>query len=194
MCSLNIDKTNKLFSKGRLALFFVSMLLCALAQPHRGWLLCTLVSFAGFGLFFYATRFTRGKARFLLALSWFFCVQVALLFWLATPMYQGLYVYGLLTLLSTLLGLQFAFFTMWVPTGRPVGILEGLMLSSVWTLLEWVRLFFLCGFVWNPLGLTLTATPYLAQLASIWGVYGLSFIVMCCNLSLYRCLAVLIAI
>lgn len=185
MCSLNIDKTNKLFSKGRLALFFSSMLLCALAQPHRGWLLCALVSFAAFGLFFYAVRFARGKARFLLAFSWFFCVQVALLFWLATPMYQGFYVYGLLALLSALLGLQFALFTMIVSTRRSPGLLQGLMLSSVWTLMEWVRLFFLCGFVWNPLGLTLTATPYLAQLASIGGVYGLSFIVMLCNLSLY---------
>jgi apolipoprotein N-acyltransferase len=43
-------------------------------------------------------------------------------------------------------------------------------------------LFVLSGFSFNPIGLSLTATIYAMQFASLWGIYGLSFWVMLVNL------------
>ena len=194
MCSDNAN-SNKLVSLLKKTSFWTrglcflsSWVICALAQPHKGWLFCALASFLGLGLFFSSLSLIKGKKRrFFAGFIWFFSLQCVLLLWLATPEYQGYYVYFLLTLLCSLLGLQFGLFTWLVPTCRQeLSMPKILFLSALWTLLEWSRLFFLCGFIWNPLGLTLTATPYLAQLASLTGVYGLSFLVMLCNLLFYK--------
>ena len=48
--------------------------------------------------------------------------------------------------------------------------------------MEWSRLHVLCGFAWNPVGLSHTAFPIGSQMAAIWGVFGLSFWVMLINL------------
>ena len=47
--------------------------------------------------------------------------------------------------------------------------------------MEWSRIFVLSGFSWNPIGLTLASSDYARQLASIGGVFGLSFWVMFTN-------------
>ena len=45
-----------------------------------------------------------------------------------------------------------------------------------WVLLEWIRSFILTGFPWNPLGSVFVFEPMFMQTASLWGVYGLSFL------------------
>ncbi len=49
-------------------------------------------------------------------------------------------------------------------------------------LLEWVRLYFFTGFTWNPAGLAFGGSSYAIQLASLFGIYGLSFWVIWTNL------------
>jgi apolipoprotein N-acyltransferase len=51
-----------------------------------------------------------------------------------------------------------------------------------WVFMEWIRLFFFCGFTWNPVGLALTDSPYSLQMASLFGIFGLSFWVIWVNL------------
>jgi len=51
-----------------------------------------------------------------------------------------------------------------------------LAVASVWTLVEWWRGWFLTGLPWNPMGSTWTETLPVLQGASVFGVYGLSFI------------------
>ena len=190
MCS---EKTNSKFFLNKketlvsTLLFCVSLIICAFAQPHYSALLCMVASFVSFGLFFYSLKKVKSKRlRFALGLVWFFCVQASLLLWLATPDYQGVYVYFLLTLLCLLLGVQFGFLTALVGAKQEMKWPKILFLSALWTLFEWSRHFFLCGFIWNPVGLTLTALTHSAQLASLAGVYGLSFLVMLCNMAFYR--------
>ena len=48
--------------------------------------------------------------------------------------------------------------------------------------MEWLRLFFLCGFSWNPIGLALTHFSPALQFTSLFGVFGMSFWVMMTNL------------
>ena len=48
--------------------------------------------------------------------------------------------------------------------------------------MEWIRLFFLTGFPWNPIGLALTTNDYSVQIASFSGIYGLSFWIILTNI------------
>lgn len=50
--------------------------------------------------------------------------------------------------------------------------------GATWVLLEWTRSFVLSGFPWNLLGTVFTVHPAFMQTASLWGVYGLSFLVV----------------
>jgi apolipoprotein N-acyltransferase len=59
---------------------------------------------------------------------------------------------------------------------RPVRSVVGL--AALWTVLEWVRgMWPVGGFAWGQLGSTQTGDPFLLRLASVAGVWGLSFVV-----------------
>jgi apolipoprotein N-acyltransferase len=60
--------------------------------------------------------------------------------------------------------------------------------AALWALIEWSRLFCMCGFSWNPIGLALTHCSFSLQYASLFGVFGLSFWVMWTNLAVLEAL------
>lgn len=84
------------------------------------------------------------------------------------------------------LGAQFGILTSLVPRKRDVSLFEILYLASLWTLFEWSRVYFISGFTWNPVGLHLATNSFSMGPAALFGVYGLSFLVMLTNLSCYR--------
>ncbi len=49
--------------------------------------------------------------------------------------------------------------------------------SALWVILEFIRSFILFPFPWNLLGYTSLSSEYIAQFASVVGVYGMSFLV-----------------
>ena len=61
------------------------------------------------------------------------------------------------------------------------GIPRALFAAAVWTGLEWVRSNLLTGFAWNHLGVSQYRALPLLQLASLGGVYALSFLVALLN-------------
>ncbi len=61
-------------------------------------------------------------------------------------------------------------------TFYPSGIRQLLAFSALFTIFEWVRSWFLTGFPWNLLGSVWENTLPILQSASVWGVYGLSFL------------------
>lgn len=70
---------------------------------------------------------------------------------------------------------------------RPV--LSSVGLAALWTVLEWVRgMWPVGGFTWGQLGSTQTDDPFLLRLASVAGVWGISFVVI-----LVGCLVLLAA-
>ena len=65
---------------------------------------------------------------------------------------------------------------------RPVP--DGLMPlwgAALWTGLEFIRTHALTGFPWGVLGYSQYANPYLLQTADLFGVLGISFILVACN-------------
>ena len=66
---------------------------------------------------------------------------------------------------------------------------ETLLLAPLlWVSLEYLRSFFLTGFPWASLGYSQYSHLPFIQMADITGIYGLSFVIILVNVSLYRVL------
>lgn len=65
-------------------------------------------------------------------------------------------------------------------------------LAAAWVALEWLRGWFLTGFPWNFLGVSQWRQVPLIQLASVTGVYGVSFLVCWGSVALAGALVVLV--
>ena len=164
-------------------LFIISFVIVSWGQPHISPFLSVLASSFGFALFWIALFRIQGKkARFIYAAIWFFAVQLVQLSWLASPTYQGAYIYFVYLGLSMGLGIQFGILPLFLPQKAPIIFRRILGIAALWTLMEWGRLYILCGFAWNPVGLSMTGFSLGSQLAAVVGIFGLSFLVMVVNL------------
>ena len=169
------------------ALFGLSWLIVAFGQPARSVWLCPLAAVCGFALFWIAVRESKTR-KFWWASAWYCCVQLIQLSWLTSIEYQGYYILAVYVVLCACLGLQFGLITQFLFRGERRSSCRAahiVAVASLWTLMEWSRLFVLCGFSWNPVGLAMTGGVYAMQLANIWGIYGLSFWVILVNAALY---------
>ncbi|MFN4174075.1 MAG: apolipoprotein N-acyltransferase, partial [Parachlamydiaceae bacterium] len=139
---------------------------------------------AGLAIFWGSTLNLGARRRFWLSLFFMAGCQMVQLYWFVSHPY--LYIYVLWTFLALLIGLSFAIITAQVTRKNLNSFIRILGIASLATLFEWARLFLLSGFSWNPIGLSLSANPYSLQMASLFGIYGLSFWVYLTNLLLVR--------
>jgi apolipoprotein N-acyltransferase len=139
------------------------------AQPWQGFLLgylCGILWFAGTCYWIYNTMHEYG------GLSVFAAVGVQFLFCL----YLGLYLGAFGFLMSVVASKS--------PFRRVNGVTWALLLSPMlWVALELARAD-ISGFPWNLLGITQVDNIPLARIATITGVYGLSFEIMVVNAAL----------
>ncbi len=136
-------------------------LILALREVHRG---------SGFWI-----GFTTGMAHF-----------VTLVYWTVhtmntyghLPWYQCIF---LLILLAAYLSLYPALFGVAVTRlcNRPGSLI--LTAPAVWTALEFLRTWLFTGFPWELLGYSQYNHPWIIQVADLWGVYGLSTLIMWVN-------------
>ena len=171
---------------------FVSFSIVAFGTPSLSGILSSLAAACGLALFWSATN--KLSRRFWIAFGWFTSVQAIQLNWMVSFDYMGYAILLIYLLVIVGLGLQFGILTRCITL--PLSWRQILGLSGFWALMEWSRLFFLSGFPWNPIGLTLSANSYSIQFASCVGVYGLCFWVIFVNLVALKCkkLWVLVAV
>ncbi len=60
-----------------------------------------------------------------------------------------------------------------------------LYLPASWVILEWIRGHALSGLPWGSLAYCLHSFPRLIQSASIWSVYGISFVIVMVNIAIF---------
>lgn len=164
-----------------------SLLLVAFAQP--AWLvwLTPIAALGGYALFWrLLLSYTSPKKRFWLGTAWFLGIQLIQLSWFTSHPYG--YIYAVYISLALWLGLEFGILSLFI-VPRMLGRLSYMLaLAGLWTFFEWSRIWVFSGFSWNPLGLALSANIYSLQLASLAGIFGLSFWVMVVNLLALRAL------
>ncbi|MES2344360.1 MAG: apolipoprotein N-acyltransferase [Chlamydiota bacterium] len=152
---------------------------CIVAFGQNSW--CALLGPCA-ALFGFALFWKNNKGCFWIGTLWFTAIQLVQLSWMTSIEFQGIYILFIWTLLSLWLGLQFGVITFLLR--KPLNIRSILAVTSLWTLMEWGRMHILCGFSFNPVGLSLATSLYSMQFAAIFGILGLSFWVILVNLCL----------
>jgi apolipoprotein N-acyltransferase len=163
-------------------LFLLSYFIVAFGQPASSYCLSLLAATIGYASFFY--QLLDKKNKFFLGTLWYTLVEWTWLIWFISHPYY--YIYFVHLGLSFLAGLQFGLLSTFVSRERVQRVSGVLFLAGFWTLMEWLRHFFLAGFFFNPAGLALTASLTTLQFASLGGVLFLSFWVLLTNLLFLR--------
>ena len=126
--------------------------------------------------------YVAGLAHYLSSLDWLLRIPVPgfpILGWFALSAFIALYPAVWVWLVSEC-GVRSAERESW--GWRTLWSLAG---AAVWVALEMVRARFLGGFPWNPLGASQYQLIPLIQVASVTGVYGISFLVVWLSLSFF---------
>lgn len=165
-------------------IFILSLCIVGFGQPAWSNLLSWLASIIGFALFWWlAYEFPQKKRRCFVAFIWFLGVEAVHLSWMTVKDYQGYYVYFFYVILCLWMAAQFALLIFIFPVqSKNLTWSRLLCIASFWVLMEWGRLFILCGYPFNPIGLSMSGWLYPMQLASLGGIFALSFYVMLTNL------------
>ncbi|MEA3506507.1 MAG: apolipoprotein N-acyltransferase [Elusimicrobiota bacterium] len=163
------------------ALLFPKFNLAFLAPVFALPLLIYLINGARLGMrarkaFFYG--FVSGTLSWLIILYWIYGVLLnnyagyiaSAAGWILLASYMGLYwgLFALAAFLAVRLDLRF----------------KALLVAAAWVLFEYARTYIFTGFPWLLAGYSLAGNPLLIQTSSLWGVYGLSFIILYLNTGL----------
>jgi apolipoprotein N-acyltransferase len=122
--------------------------------------------------------FIAGLSHYLTLLYWLINTMMTygyLPVWVAVP---------LLFLLAAYLSLYIGVFSMTLSLCRKP-VYGMIMAPALWVALEYLRTFLLSGFPWGLLGYSQVHHLHLIQIADIFGVYGLSFLVVFANSVFY---------
>ncbi len=116
--------------------------------------------------------------------------NLAIFYWV----FNSLYIYGDLSLFTSLLMMVLMIFgesTFWLGFAllyrllKKHGIVAPHLTAALFTAVESIRTFFPVDFYWNALGHSQYRNPFTAQLASIGGIYILSFLIVWSSLLVY---------
>ncbi len=163
-------------------LLLISFIIVVLGHFQSFSLLGVVTAFCGYALFW--KGLTQVKKRFWVGAFWFALLQGCYLFWMTSIEYQGVGILFVYLLLILGLGAQFGALSVFV-LKEELTFFRILVAASFWVLMEWGRLFVLCGFAFNPLGLCLGSNGLLANSVSLFGVLGASFFVVFINLCVF---------
>lgn len=159
--------------------WILSWCIVSFGQPSGLPLLCPIAASVGWAIaFIQLSAFPSKPKRFFAGTLFFFSVQAVQLFWLTSHPFN--YIWGVWLALSLLVGIQFGILAL-CSTRKVLTSWHIFALPALWTLFEFSRLFWFSGFPFNPAGLALAWPLASLQIASIVGVIGMSFLVICIN-------------
>jgi apolipoprotein N-acyltransferase len=165
----------------RVLFCILSTVIVAFGQPAFSSWLSPIAAICGYALFWHAAcKIPASKKRFFLSAGWFAVIQLVQLSWMTSIEFQGFYILVVYALFALWLGVEFGILTLLVDR------IPFVATASLWVLMEWSRLYVLCGLSFNPVGLTLTAIPFSLQAVSFFGIFGLSFWVILTNLAVWK--------
>ncbi len=166
--------------------FLISFLIVAFGQPAWVGFLSPFAAIFGYAIFWYAFKDHKQiREKIIISFWWFFLVQSVQLSWMTSTKYQGPYILLVYLFLLIWLSSQFAVLT-YLVYSRKLKLSNGILISSVWAIMEWSRLYFISGFSWNPVAMAYANYSFSLQMASIAGVLGMSFYVIFGNYVFYR--------
>jgi apolipoprotein N-acyltransferase len=139
---------------------------------------------------FWALRGQSLKAAFWLGLVSGLAFYVGLLYWIVyvTYVFGGLPLplcLGILLLLAGYLCLYRAFWALGVNWGAARGLNPLWWAPTLWVALEYGQTYIISGFPWELLGTGLYRFPIFLQVADLFGVYGLSFLLVLVNAAVF---------
>lgn len=149
-----------------------------------------ILSFPGFNLWIFAWFAfvpiffaTRALSKFKTFLLFYLC---GLIFWFAT-IYWLVHVTLLgLIILVFYLSLYFGFFGLIFRNYQlPITNYRLLFIPTAWVVLEYIRAHLFSGFPWELLGYSQYLNLPIIQIADITGAYGISFLIILANISIY---------
>ena len=105
--------------------------------------------------------------------------------WLATTTYHSYYILVVYLLIGIIFTIPFVF---WFFSFTKLDLTYSniILLSLFWAFIEWLRLFFLTGFPFSPLGYYFCSIPLFQRIVGVFGVYACSLVVVFAILLLIR--------
>ncbi len=170
----------------KLFLQLISFLCVALGQPAWVSWLGPLAASVGFALHWCALDGLPKEVARRYSFLWFFCVQLFQLSWMVSFEYLGIFIFFVYLALAIGMGLQFALMTTVLIRSSSFQWSTFCAIAGFWTLMEWVRLQILCGFAFNFVGVSLSCYVWPLQMASLFGLLGMSFWVILTNLIAWK--------
>lgn len=165
--------------------FLISFFIVAFGQPAFVPFFGFIASCVGFALFWKALlTFSSLKQKFWIGCAWYAAILLVQLSWLLA--HPFLYIYCVYFVLAALFACQFGILCLFINQDNLNSSPKIIGIAGLWTLMEWSRLYILSGYTWNPVGLTLTVSNLGMQTATLWGIFGLTFIVIVTNLLFLR--------
>lgn len=132
--------------------------------------------------FFMAIEKRGPRETFLIGYAGGLAFYWSLFYWLNNVTVAGFLV------LTLYLALYFPAFGLLMNRVRSAGLRAAWLVAPVlWTALEYVRTYAFTGLPWGLAGVTQHRSIRLIQIASVTGVYGISFVVMLVNAVIYEC-------
>ncbi len=164
----------------QLGAFFVACLLILFGHPLCSVQLAFLSAFFGFALLWIALlEVKKPLSRFWIGFFVFAFAELCQLSWMLKIEYHGMYIVFVCIALSSIVGCSGGILTVFAK--KTITFPQLMALVGWGVIMEWLRLFILCGYAWNMLGMRLTGSLYSLQLASVIGIFGLSFWVLLVN-------------
>ncbi|MBB64889.1 MAG: apolipoprotein N-acyltransferase [Waddliaceae bacterium] len=168
-------------------IYLFSWLIAAFGQAAWVPFLGPFAASMGFALFWYACRdLAQRKQLIIHSTVWYATIHLVHLSWMTAINYAGPLILIAYFGLALLAGIQFACLTWWFLREERLSVTRLLCGCAFWVWMEWSRLWIFCGHPWGAWGIYYAWSSYAFQMATLFGVYGLSFWVALSNGMFYR--------